>query len=61
MKWTLKDMPSQAGKLAIVTGASGGLGFETARALAANDAEPVVAARNPDKGKAAVSKIGGLG
>ena len=32
--WTTTDMPSQAGRLAVITGATGGLGFETALALA---------------------------
>ena len=30
--WTAADIPSQAGRRAVVTGASAGLGFETARA-----------------------------
>ena len=58
MSWTTKDIPSQAGKLALVTGASGGLGFEVAMALAAAGASVIVAARNADKGKAAAAKIG---
>lgn len=37
------------GKTAIVTGASGGLGEETARALAAHGASVTIAARDPDK------------
>ena len=32
--WSLADMPSQAGKLAVVTGATSGLGYQTALALA---------------------------
>jgi len=32
--WTLNDIPPQNGKLAIVTGATGGLGYETALGLA---------------------------
>ena len=57
MAWTTRDMPSQAGKLAIVTGANVGLGYETALALAAAGAEVVVAARNPSKGAEAVRRI----
>ena len=57
MAWTTQDMPSQAGKLAVVTGANAGLGYETALALAAAGAEVVVAARNPSKGEAAVGRI----
>jgi len=55
-KWTVADMPSQRGKLAVVTG-TGGLGFETALALAGAGAETIVAGRNPDKGAAAVAAI----
>jgi NAD(P)-dependent dehydrogenase (short-subunit alcohol dehydrogenase family) len=43
--------------LAIVTGATGGLGYETALALARAGAEVIVAARNEEKGKAATTRI----
>src|SRR5437899_11157314 len=46
-----------SGKRALVTGASGGLGRETARALAAAGATVVLAARNVEKTKAAVQSI----
>lgn len=53
-RWTLADLPPQRGKIAIVTGASpGGLGYETALALAGAGASVVLAARNPAKGEAA--------
>jgi NAD(P)-dependent dehydrogenase (short-subunit alcohol dehydrogenase family) len=55
--WTLASIPSQAGRLAIVTGATGGLGFQTALALARAGAEVILAARNQDKGNAALAKI----
>ena len=45
------------GKLALVTGASGGLGEETARALAAHGASVVIAARNLPKAEAAAEGI----
>ena len=35
MSWTEADIPDLTGKTAVVTGANGGLGLETARALAA--------------------------
>lgn len=55
--WTIKDIPDQSGRLAVVTGATGGLGLETALALAGAGAEVVLAARNPGKGREAVALI----
>jgi NAD(P)-dependent dehydrogenase (short-subunit alcohol dehydrogenase family) len=57
MSWTAADIPDQAGRTAVVTGANGGLGLETARALAAANAHVVMAARNQDKAEAAVADI----
>ncbi|BDU22403.1 dehydrogenase [Dyella sp. GSA-30] len=57
MSWTARNMPSQQGKLAIVTGATGGLGYETALALAQQGAEVILAARNADKGRDALASI----
>ena len=45
--WTLQDMPSQAGRIFVVTGGTSGMGYEDAKALAAPGAQVVVAARNP--------------
>ncbi|WP_426038977.1 SDR family oxidoreductase [Brevundimonas sp. DC300-4] len=55
--FTTDDIPDQTGKLAIVTGSTGGTGFETALALARKGAEVVIAARNPTKGEAAIRRI----
>lgn len=55
-KWTSKDIPSQRGRVAIVTG-TGGLGLETALALARAGASVVIAGRNPAKGAKAVAAI----
>jgi NAD(P)-dependent dehydrogenase (short-subunit alcohol dehydrogenase family) len=55
--WTTKDIPDQSGKLAIVTGATGGLGLETALALAGAGADVILAGRNPAKGRAALDAI----
>lgn len=57
MSWTEADIPDQRGRVAVVTGANGGLGFETARALAAKGATVVMAARNLDKAKEAERAI----
>jgi NAD(P)-dependent dehydrogenase (short-subunit alcohol dehydrogenase family) len=55
--WTTADIPSQAGRTAVVTGANGGLGLETARALAAAGAHVVMGARNQEKAAEAVADI----
>ncbi|MBU6454936.1 MAG: SDR family oxidoreductase [Cyanobacteria bacterium REEB67] len=55
--WSTKNMPTQWGKLAVVTGATGGLGYDTALALTVAGAEVIVAGRNAKKGEAAVKKI----
>ena len=57
MSWTAADIPKQTGRTAVVTGANGGLGLETARALAAAGAHVVMAVRNQDKAAAAVEDI----
>src|SRR3984893_8708030 len=56
-KWTSDDGPGQQGRLAVVTGANTGLGFETAQVLAARGASVVLAVRDTDKGKAAAARI----
>jgi NAD(P)-dependent dehydrogenase (short-subunit alcohol dehydrogenase family) len=58
-RWTEADVPDQTGRIAIVTGANTGLGFETARVLAARGARVVIAVRDTAKGAAAVAKIPG--
>ncbi|HET6394924.1 MAG TPA: oxidoreductase [Blastococcus sp.] len=57
MTWTEKDIPDLAGRTAVVTGANGGLGFQTALALAGAGAHVVMAARDPSKTAAAVARI----
>ncbi len=56
MGWSLADIPSQEDRLAVVTG-TGGLGYETALALARAGADVVLAGRNAAKGNASVEKI----
>src|SRR5499427_3370646 len=57
MSWTAADIPDQHGRTAVVTGANGGLGLETARQLAAKGAHVVMAVRNQKKAAAAVDEI----
>jgi len=56
-KWTTDDIPDQTGRIAVITGANTGLGYETARALAEHGAHVVLAVRNLDKGKDAAARI----
>jgi NAD(P)-dependent dehydrogenase (short-subunit alcohol dehydrogenase family) len=59
VSWTTADIPPLEGKVAVVTGANGGLGLETARALAGAGATVVMAARNPEKTERALENIRG--
>ena len=52
------DIPSQRVRSAVVTGATGGLGYETALALARAGAEVVLTGRDLRKGRLAIEKIG---
>ena len=56
-KWTVNDIPDQTGRVAIVTGANTGIGFETAAALAAKNATVVMACRNQEKAESAIQRI----
>ncbi|MCP3753693.1 oxidoreductase [Streptomyces sp. TBY4] len=55
--WTIQHIPDQHGRVAVVTGASSGLGFETAKALARRGATVVLAVRDLDRGRAAAGRI----
>lgn len=55
--WTEADIPDLTGKIAVVTGANTGIGFETARALAAHGATVVLACRDITKAQEAATRI----
>jgi NAD(P)-dependent dehydrogenase (short-subunit alcohol dehydrogenase family) len=55
--WTRDDVPDQAGRVAVVTGANTGIGYETARALAHAGAHVTLACRSRQKGEAAAGRI----
>lgn len=57
MTWRVADIPDQTGRVAVVTGANGGLGLETARALAGAGATVAMAVRNLEKASAAKADI----
>lgn len=56
-KWTAADVPDQSGRVAIITGANSGIGYEAAAVLADKGAHVVLAVRNLDKGKDAAERI----
>ena len=55
--WNLDNVASQAGRVALVTGANAGLGFETARMLAARGAAGILACRSESKGAQTIGRI----
>jgi NAD(P)-dependent dehydrogenase (short-subunit alcohol dehydrogenase family) len=57
--WTSADIPPQQGRTAVITGATGGLGYETALALAGSGASVVLTGRNEAKGQRALGEIRG--
>ena len=55
--WSTSDIPSQAGRVAVVTGTNSGLGFVTARELARAGATVVMTSRDATRGAAAELRV----
>ncbi|OBG41331.1 short-chain dehydrogenase [Mycobacterium alsense] len=56
-KWSAVDVPEQRGRVAVITGANTGIGFQTAALLAVRGAHVVLAVRDIDKGRRAACRI----
>jgi NAD(P)-dependent dehydrogenase (short-subunit alcohol dehydrogenase family) len=54
---TQTEIPSQLGKTAVVTGSTGGLGYETVLVLAKAGAEIILTGRDDRKGQSALEKV----
>ncbi|MBE7552823.1 MAG: SDR family NAD(P)-dependent oxidoreductase [Anaerolineales bacterium] len=55
--WTLDDMPDQAGKIVLITGANDGLGFHLTKAFAQKQAQVIMACRNLEKAEKARHEV----
>jgi NAD(P)-dependent dehydrogenase (short-subunit alcohol dehydrogenase family) len=56
-RWIEQYIPSQTGRMALITGANSGLGFEAAKVLAGKGATVTLAVRDTAKGEVAAAAI----
>ena len=56
-KWSAANVPALTGRVAIVTGANTGIGFETALVLARRGAQVVLACRSAERAQDAAARI----
>mgnify|MGYP003651580195 FL=1 len=57
MSFSLEKAPLQKGRIAIVTGANTGLGYQTTLGLASKECKVILACRNKDKAEKAMADI----
>ena len=57
-KWTAAQIGSQSGRVALITGANSGIGYQAAVELARRGAHVLLGARNAAKGRAALERLG---
>jgi NAD(P)-dependent dehydrogenase (short-subunit alcohol dehydrogenase family) len=55
--WNASQIPSQAGKTALITGANSGIGYQAAVELARHGAHVLLGCRNAEKGQAALARL----
>jgi NAD(P)-dependent dehydrogenase (short-subunit alcohol dehydrogenase family) len=55
--WSARDIVDLTGKVALVTGANSGIGYETARELAIHGAHVILGCRDADKARKAVDAL----
>lgn len=55
--WTIADIPSQAGKRILITGANSGIGYHAAFTLAYKGAHVILACRDRSRGEAALARL----
>jgi NAD(P)-dependent dehydrogenase (short-subunit alcohol dehydrogenase family) len=59
-KWTEANVPDQSGRVALITGANSGIGWDAARVLAGRGATVLLACRSAERGSEAVARIAAL-
>jgi NAD(P)-dependent dehydrogenase (short-subunit alcohol dehydrogenase family) len=57
MNWTAGNIPSQAGKTALVTGGNSGIGYQAALELARHGAHVLIGSRDKVRGEQALAKL----